>query len=392
MGGGAPEIPQRQPGPEWQTIKRLYGGQENQLNRFVRKDPLLSQAYPFATKQLGDVAGLQKPLETLLGQAPGQFAGYQKELAGFNRELGGLDPALAGLDPALAGLVSSQQGLYQGLQPTLQTQGRLTPEQQRDVAQATRAGFAARGNVMGNQALGSELLNRDAYRQQRFGTALQQALGLSGSIGGLQGERAGLLGQRAGITGQRAGITGQEAGLTGAEAATTAGLASGIQGLGSQALQNLLGTSRAAVQNFSDVTNPIVGYLSDLFSSNQNAAGSQAVAGANKSGGTAGGVASGVGSIISTVLPIALAAFSDERLKTDVKSTGLESPEGIPLKTFRYKDGTKNWFLGVLAQDVEKVVPGAVMRHPVTGHRLVDLSQLSVPFHQIKPVKARVTE
>jgi hypothetical protein len=46
-------------------------------------------------------------------------------------------------------------------------QGRLSDQDSRDVTQATRQGFAARGMATGNAALGAELLNRDRFTRQR---------------------------------------------------------------------------------------------------------------------------------------------------------------------------------------------------------------------------------
>lgn len=276
MGGGGPSIPQRNISQEWPQIKKLYGGQENQYLQFTQKDPLLAAAYPYALDQLSNVGQLTQPLQDLLGQLPDTFAGYQKELGG--------------LIPGLQDLISSQQSVYSGLQPILQSQGALTPEQNRDVTQATRARFAAQGNVMGNQAIGQELLDRDQYRQQRFGTALNQALGLSGSIGNLSGQEAGIIGQQAGLTGAQAGIT--------------TGLTQGIQGLQTGALGNVLNTESTGVGSFSKLTNPILAYMSDLFSSNQNAAAAQSIAGANKS---AGGLSGGLGAIGSIVGGVATA-------------------------------------------------------------------------------------
>jgi endosialidase-like protein len=355
MGGGGVDFPQRSFGSEWPTIKKGYMGQENQYFQYAQRDPLLSQAYPFALQGMKDIGQLTDPLRALLGGLPATFGGYQRQLAGY--------------DPTLANLVKTQQGVYSGLQPTLQTQGALTQEQGRQATQDVLSQFAGRGNVF-NQASAAAFLNRDQYRQQRFSNALNQALGLSGSIAGLTGARAGLVGQQAGLTGQQAGLT--------------SGLASGIQGLRSGALQNVLGAQRAGVQSFSQLTNPILAYIQDIFSSNQNAAAAQSIAGANKSGGALGGAASGIGSIIGAVLP--LLAASDKRFKENIRSTGEKTIEGIPIKAFSYK-GDKRRFIGVVAQDVEKKMPSAVLTHPVTGHKMIDLTKINVPFREITPLR-----
>jgi len=138
-------------------------------------------------------------------------------------------------DLALSGLTSIGGPAIAGLAPIIASMGKLTPEQERDVALATRTGFAQRGNLMGNQALGAELLNRDVYRQQRFGTALNQAISaLTGTI------------------------------------------------------SPALGTEQAAVGTFASLLDPLYGFGSDVFSSNQNAAAAQNIMGANKTSGLAG--------------------------------------------------------------------------------------------------------
>ena len=57
------------------------------------------------------------------------------------------------------------------------------------------------------------------------------------------------------------------------------------------------GALGSAVSSFASLTNPVLAYASDLFSSNQNASAAQSVAGANKAGGTASGIMSTIGSI-----------------------------------------------------------------------------------------------
>lgn len=54
-------------------------------------------------------------------------------------------------------------------------------------------------------------------------------------------------------------------------------------------------------------------------------------------------------------------AFSDERLKENIHATGEKTPDGIPVKSFRYK-GSPLMEVGVVAQDVEKRRPDAVRK------------------------------
>ena len=58
-----------------------------------------------------------------------------------------------------------------------------------------------------------------------------------------------------------------------------------------------------------------------------------------------------------------MGAFSDRRLKTDIKKTGEHLANGLPLYRYRYIwDSPKTERVGVMADDVRKMVPDAVWR------------------------------
>ncbi len=60
-----------------------------------------------------------------------------------------------------------------------------------------------------------------------------------------------------------------------------------------------------------------------------------------------------------------LFALSDRRLKKDIEKIGV-SDSGFPLYTFRYKDeGPMSMHIGVMAQDVEKRRPDAIVETPI---------------------------
>lgn len=60
--------------------------------------------------------------------------------------------------------------------------------------------------------------------------------------------------------------------------------------------------------------------------------------------------------------------FSDERLKEDIKKVG-QTDDGLPIYTYRYK-GFPTVHMGVLAQEVEKVMPEAVVEQ--NGYKAVN--------------------
>jgi hypothetical protein len=67
-----------------------------------------------------------------------------------------------------------------------------------------------------------------------------------------------------------------------------------------------------------------------------------------------------------------MGAFSDRRLKTDIKRTGQHLANGLPLYRYRYIwDAPKTERVGVMADDVRKLVPEAVWRDP-SGFDAVD--------------------
>lgn len=66
---------------------------------------------------------------------------------------------------------------------------------------------------------------------------------------------------------------------------------------------------------------------------------------------------------------------SDERLKTDIKRVGT-SPGGFGIYQFRYK-GHGELIEGAMAQDVQRLRPGAVSRHK-SGFLMVDYAQIDV--------------
>lgn len=262
--------------------------------------------------------------------------GYQSQ---FNRAYDFInnDPLLG---PAYSQAAHFFQGLPGQLQPLQDTsqnylagilanQGALSPEASRDSAQYSRTVGENQYGMGESRQLGNlsnEILNRQSARENRYNTALQQYTGTQGAIQGLQ--------------------TG---------------------GLNQQT-----GTAAAAQNVFSGYTNPILSYIGNLFSNNLQARIAQAginqqgnIANQNKSSGL---ISSGISSIGSLA---GAAALSDERVKTKISDTGLETPEGVPLQTWEYQTKPGVRYLGVMAQELEKRLPEMVLTDPVSGIKMV---------------------
>lgn len=70
-----------------------------------------------------------------------------------------------------------------------------------------------------------------------------------------------------------------------------------------------------------------------------------------------------------------LIGLSDRRTKTDIQKVGKDDRTGLPLYAFRYKGDPKTYpkMVGPMAQDIEKVNPGAVIN--TNGIKLVDFGK-----------------
>jgi hypothetical protein len=70
-------------------------------------------------------------------------------------------------------------------------------------------------------------------------------------------------------------------------------------------------------------------------------------------------------------LPALVGMFSDRRAKTDIKKLGKDPKTGLPLYAYRYKGDPKSYpkVVGPMAQDVEKMYPGAV--DEINGHKVI---------------------
>jgi hypothetical protein len=246
----------------------------------------------------------------------------------------------------------------------LQSGGQLSPQDVRQAEQAARAAFAARGLTQSSPAAAAEILSRDAAVRQRLAAAQQFATGVQG----LNQQQADLVGRAAQIASTTLSdpfqaILGRPSGAGG--------------GGGGGAYPQQIGTGAR-------LFDPYNAYAQDIYNTNYNAQAATNIANANAQAATNAGYWSLLGNLLGGGAQVgsSYAQYaSDKRIKTNVKATGKKSPEGIPIKTFTYKtDPKKRKYRGVMAEDVEKVRPRAVVTDPITGLKAVDYSQLKTPF------------
>jgi hypothetical protein len=75
-------------------------------------------------------------------------------------------------------------------------------------------------------------------------------------------------------------------------------------------------------------------------------------------------------------------AASDRRLKENIELVGRDERTMLPLYEFEYKGGDGRRFLGVMADDVEKVFPQAVIEMS-NGYKAVDYDLLGIEMVEV---------
>lgn len=212
--------------------------------------------------------------------------------------------------------------------------------------------LASRQQLMGEQGqmFGESLAGRQLYgneQQQEFqraSTARQQMIGERGQLYGQD------LAARQAAIGERGDIFQQDL----AARQALLGERMGLQGTQYQQLLNAAQMGQAAVANQAANLQGAAANIGELYAQQANAYSAAQMAQANQRAamfqGLLGAGATGLG---------AYAALSDRRMKEDINQVGtLDS--GLPVYTFRYK-GQPTVHMGVMAQDVEKVNPDAVV-------------------------------
>lgn len=259
----------------------------------------------------------------------GQFGQqqYQQQLDALNQ----LDPQSTRIRNQLGNQVSSD----------LASGYNLPRGMDQEITSQIRGAEAARGNDMGNAAISSEAIIKGQLANQLY----QQRLTNAGNF--------------------LAGPTPE---------------------------QQLLAIQPVTPDRSSQYVNPSAGYQGQQFAMGnyQNMLAQYQLSGGGRSpwAGAAGGAASGAaagssfgpyGAAAGGIIGGVSGYFSDERSKADIKYFG-KTKAGIPLHTFRYIGSAKR-FLGVIAQEVRKLVPEAVKE--INGRLAVDYSMIQAPFHEV---------
>ena len=257
------------------------------------------------------------------------------------------------LDAGKGALTTLQTGLQPGGQfnkPFTMADATNSPAEQealRRSSEATQNSAAAKGGLIGSNVMDQLQVNAGNIAAGFEGQAFDQW--------NTQQNR------QLGATQSLAGV-GQSMAVNAGESAANATLAAGGAQAGNQIAQGgIIGNTIGQIGN-------ILGQ-SDLFK--------PSVApnmGANPT--PTGGDPYGMSTNNSGMTPQQMESYvSDERLKTDVERVG-QTDGGLPIYKYRLR-GQQAKQMGVMAQDVERVNPRAVTRHPQHGFRMVDYGKES---------------
>jgi len=367
-GGSAKTIA---PSQEYQKILNIFQRQALPAFKDWRgNEPLLNQQTGLAEANAGALPGYLKSLQDAYTSGNAQIPGLQRTLSSAygsalpSSTLRGILGSAYNSAVPTGELTKPLMATYGGyLNDIVKSGGALTPQLNREATQAALGIQARQGMDRTNAGLASALLNRDSYRQNRYSTALGQMLGIGQSVEGIDNaamQRA--LGYQGALSGidttalQRAqGYAGSQYALGQAPFQNALALAQGRQGLSAEAQRQLYGAEAGPISAYGSLLNPVGTNVSDVIGYNLNAQNAANTASANKTGSTIGGIGSAAGGILGGL------AMSDERLKTNITDTGERTPEGIPIKTFEYTIKPGERYRGVIAQDVEKVLPDSVV-------------------------------
>ena len=90
-----------------------------------------------------------------------------------------------------------------------------------------------------------------------------------------------------------------------------------------------------------------------------------------------------LGTMFSAMMPKGYYNMSDRRAKQDIRRIGAYA-NGLPQYAFAYRGQPERRFVGVMADDVERLYPAAVIVGP-RGYKLVNYAMLGIAMQEINP-------
>lgn len=272
----------------------------------------------------GGSKGVVDQLGTLSRQSSGQLADARgRDLASMTDQAGLTRGLLQGLSPESAAQVKAATNQAADLRRSAQG---LTGQESRSAQQFAREASADRGRVMDNSSIFGEALNRDSLltaKRAEATAATNNAYNLANSFYSTPGLQA--LSQTPQSYQAGSGLLSTGLSSIGQASPQLVDIGAGLN----------LGAANRQNQFNADSTN------AQIDAQNRNT-----------------GISAG-----AAVGAAALMAFSDKRLKKDVKKVG-KTNDGLPIYTYKMKGGNGKSMMGVMAQEAIKQQPGAVGEMP----------------------------
>ncbi|MDR6393060.1 tail fiber domain-containing protein [Paraburkholderia phenoliruptrix] len=284
---------------------------------------------------------------TAAGNSTGQTQNALFGLGGINSQIGGLASQIS---PTAA-----QDANRQGQQAAYAAQTQYLDPQFKQQQASLESQLANQGLVPGSQAYDNAMTNFNNSKNQAYSNAANQSV-LTGAQIGTQmlnnnlaavGEQGNLLGQQGANYGQQASL----AQLPYSQISSLAGLVPGNTGT-AQSAANPANIAQA-------FQNQYQGELNNY----------------NTQVGSANSTKSGLFGLGAAAMPMMSSMMSDRRLKTDIEAVG-PLKDGVNLYRYRYvwdAPGTERH--GVMADEVKKVDPKAVIRTP-SGYDAVNYARV----------------
>lgn len=314
----------------------------------ITANPQLQQALSAALTRAGNGSGQVDSSIAGLGDVISQYNGLNQSMAGVGRQIQGLQGQLS---PAQAA-----QAQQQGQNAAYAAQTQYLDPQFSQQQTSLESQLSNQGLTPGSQAYTNAMTNFNNAKQQAYSNASNQSILTGSQIGtqNLQNQIAGINTQ-SGLLGQLQGVMqaqGQNIGQEGANYAQQAGLGqipySQLQSLFSMVPGNT-GTGQSAASPANIGQNIYSNYQGQL--NNYNAS--------TSSSNQALGGLFGLGS--SALMGYMM---SDRRLKTDIEAIG-PLKDGVNFYRYRYhSDAPGTVRYGVMADEVKRVQPDAVVRTP----------------------------
>ena len=345
MGGqsSSTQTQQSQTAP-WEAAQPMLQGILGQLGPLVQNSGLNSTESG-AINQLSQNAAQGNPYASQIGS----FANDLLSGGGATMQATGLQSGLSALQSQLTPYAN---GSMIGNNPALQAQ---LDQIASDTTNQVNSQFAAAGrdgSGMNQQTLARGIAQGEApVIAGQYNQDVANQLSAANSLYGAQNSTSGLL---AGLTQQ--GLANRLQGVTSSQDALNAQNYTPQQQLALAQLAQQIPAQNLGL--LAQIGVPIAGLGKQT---SDTTSGTQQLSGADQFG----KIASGIGSLLGQGM---VYQSSDMRLKEDIAQVGALF-DGTPVYGFRYK-GAPAYHIGLMAQDVEKTTPQAVIE--INGYKAVD--------------------